>query len=115
MKINLRRGRTAAKFHAGFFVPSMVAVFLVVIFFVLLFGTRLLNKSQPVEVGYSERYRELSGKESLSAEEQAELELETCRYKRDLVRYLKNKAMANYDREKANYRQSCEKILPLDI
>ncbi len=91
----------------------MVAVFLVVIFVALLFGTRLLNRAQPVEIGYSERYRELSSKQTLSAEEQAELELETCRYQRDLVAYLKNKAMANYDREKTLYRQNCEAILPL--
>jgi len=63
---------------------------------------------------YSDRYQELVNREPLNETEQAELELETCRYQRDTIRFLASKPMANHDAEIAKYRQACEKILPLE-
>ena len=64
----------------GFFVPALVLVFLIVLFIAMLFGTRLLERSAPVDIRYSERYHELNRKEFLDDAERAELELERCRY-----------------------------------
>ena len=110
------RSRHAA---AGFYVPSLLTVFLVVIFIALLFGTRMLNRpARDAAVGqvqYSERYLELAGRDSLNEVEQAELEMEACRYQRDTIVFLANKPLTNLDAEVSRYRQECEKILPLKL
>lgn len=96
----------------------MVSVFLVVIFVALLFGTRLLNNPERAtlsgQVKYSERYLELSQKNSLTEAEQVEFELETCRYRRDSLRLLMSKPLANSEAEFASYRQDCEPVLPFE-
>jgi hypothetical protein len=96
----------------------MVSVFLVVLFIAMLFGTRLLNRSEQASPGesprYSDRYYELVGRESLSETEQAELELETCRFKRDTIKFLQSKPLAHYKAEMSSYAGTCEKILPLE-
>jgi hypothetical protein len=104
---------------AGFYTPSLLSVFLVVIFVAMLFGTRVLNRPErdatAGQVQYSERYYELVGRESLNQAERAELELEACRYRRDTIRFLANKPLTNLDSEMSRYRQACEEILPLEL
>jgi hypothetical protein len=94
----------------------MVSVFLVVLFIALLFGTRLLNRPDQASPGaplrYSDRYYELVGRESLDEAELAQLELETCRFKRDRIKFLQSKPLANYKAEISSYAATCEKILP---
>ena len=93
-------------------------MFLVVIFIAALFGSRMLNRPpQQVpakeQVQYSARYLELAGRENLNDDEKAELELESCRFERDSVRFLLSKPLANHEAAISNYRQQCEQILPL--
>ena len=97
----------------GFFVPALVAVLLVIIFIILLFGVRLLEKKVPVGVKYSERYHELAGKAELSEIEAAELELETCRFKRDLLTWLEQNRKSDHVAALEKYRESCAGVLPL--
>lgn len=98
-------------------IPTLVMVLLAMFFVLLLFGTRLLNKpkadADAAEVRYSERYYELSKLPNPSAVEKAELELETCRFQRNRIDFLKGKPLANYESELADYLRDCEKILPL--
>ena len=75
---------------------------------ILLFSLRLLERSAPPDVGYSERYRELAGKENPSAAESAELAAEECRYKRELVDFYRRERRAEFERAAADYRQTCD-------
>jgi hypothetical protein len=105
------RGKDA-KSQFGFFVPALVIVFLVVLFVALLFGLRLLEKSLPIDIQYSKRYHELVEKEFLIEEERKELELEKCRFKRDLVVHIKKENLPNHENAKLAYDKSCQNILP---
>ena len=91
---------------------------MVVIFIALLFVSRQLNRpkdeSNSLQVEYSDRYQELIQRESLNSAEQAELELETCRFERDKLAFLKVRPFANYDGAKVKYLETCENILPLE-
>ena len=89
-------------------------VLLVILFIAALFGARLLQKSEPDKISYSERYHELVNKEVLSDAEQAELELETCKFKRKRLVYLRGKSLANSDQEAADYLATCENLLPFE-
>ena len=71
-----------AGLERGFFVPTMILVFLVIIFVALAFGARLRNPSQTIDFQYSDRYHELIAKEQLSNTESAELKLEKCKHDR---------------------------------
>ena len=88
-----------------------------VIFIAALFGSRMLNRQQQTppdeQVQYSARYLELAVRENLNQEEQAELELESCRFERDSIRFLLSKPLANHDAAISEYRQRCERVLPL--
>ena len=97
----------------GFYLPSVATVLLVILFVAMLFGTRLLQRSQPDEIAYSERYYELVNQKTLNDAEKAELELETCRFKRRRLVFLQSKPLASYDQESADYLRACESILPL--
>lgn len=96
----------------GYFFSALNLVLVVVLLIVLLFSLRLLEKSAAPGISYSERYRELAGRESLSAEESAELALEECRYKRDLVEFYRREKRAEFEPAKADYLQSCDQPLP---
>ncbi len=89
----------------------------VAVFAALLFASRNLNRSEQepgdTVVRYSDRYFELVQKDDLSAEERAELELETCRFRRDTIRFVLNKPLATAEAELAAYRRDCEDMLPL--
>ena len=101
------------KATSGFYLPSLVTVLLVILFIAALFGTRLLQKNAPGNIGYSERYHELVKQKTLSDAETAELELETCKFKRKRLAYLRGKSLASYDQEKSDYLASCQNLLPL--
>jgi len=107
-----------AQFEAGFQKQSLFAIVALAIFVALLFSTRQLNRPQsdsdPAEVRYSDRYRELINREALNQAERAELELEACRYQRDSIRFLLSKPLANRDTEITRYREVCEHILPFE-
>jgi len=104
---------------AGFYTPSLLSVFLVVIFVAALFGSRMLNRPQQVpadeQVQYSARYLELAGRQKLNEDEKAEFELESCRFERDSIRFILSKPLANHDAAISKYRQRCEQILPLTL
>jgi len=102
------------KTTSGFYLPSLVTVLLVILFIAALFGTRLLQKTAPGNIGYSERYHELVKQETLSDAEAAELELETCKFKRKRLGYLRGKSLANYEQEASAYLATCENLLPLE-
>ena len=93
--------------------PALVAVLLVIIFVMLLFGVRLLEKKVPVGIKHSERYHELAEKAELSEAEAAELELETCRFKRDLLVWLERNRKSDHAAALEKYRAGCATILPL--
>lgn len=98
--------------QGGYFLSAVNLVLIVVLLVVLLFSLRLLNKSGPSEVRYSDRYLELKDRDNLSAAEKTELEIEKCRFKRDLLaRHSKDnrRAFENAERE---YRRSCGDLLP---
>jgi len=97
----------------GFFTPSLVAVLLAVIFIAVLFGTRVRDKSAPLAPRYSDRYHELHGKAQRNPSQQAEFELESCRYRRDLLKYLKFTNLERYRELRAGYDPACGQILPL--
>ncbi len=88
-------------------------VLLVMLFVAALFGTRLLQKTAPGKISHSERYHELVKQKTLSDAETAELELETCKFKRKRLIYLRGKSLANYDQEESDYMTACENLLPL--
>lgn len=108
----IRQGKTS-KTTRGNFVPALVTVFLVILFIALLFGARLLQRPASVEISYSERYHELMNRETLNEAEKAELALETCKFRRKRLYFLKGKALANHDQKVLDYQQNCESILPL--
>ncbi|MGD2172772.1 MAG: hypothetical protein PVI79_04780 [Gammaproteobacteria bacterium] len=91
----------------GYFFSAINLVLVVVLLIVLLFSLRLLEKSTPAGVTHSERYRELAGKKNLSAAESAELALEECRYKRDLVEFYRREKSPEFELADADYRRSC--------
>lgn len=97
----------------GFFTPSLVAVLLAVIFIAVLFGTRVRDKSAPAAPRYSERYHELHGQAQRSPQQQAEFELEACRYRRDLLNYLKFTNTERYREVHGGYDSACGQVLPL--
>ncbi len=104
---------TAFARQAGFFVPALVLAFLIVLFIAMLFGTRLLERSAPVDIQYSARYHELNRKEDLSEAESAELELERCRFERALLQQLEQKDGARYEHARSRYETTCQDKLPL--
>lgn len=105
--------RKEANNQHGFFVPAVLLVFLVVIFMAILFGSRLLEKSEPVDVQFSARYHELRNKEFLTEEEMAELELERCRFDRDLLLHIRETDAERFEKTKASYEIKCQDKLPL--
>ena len=96
----------------GYFFSAVNLVLVAVLLIALLFSLRLLEKSSPPEVSYSLRYRELAGKENLSAVESAELALEKCRYKHDLIEFYRREKRPEFERAASDYRQSCARPLP---
>lgn len=102
-----------AGLERGFFVPTLILVFLVIIFLALAFGNRLRNPPRVVDFQYSDRYHELLAKEQLSETESRELKLEKCKHDRQLLIYLQKKSPANYRDAKARYENSCSAMLPL--
>jgi len=118
-RINLKSRSRLAYFEAGFQKRPMIALVLLVIFIAMLFASRQLNRqgadSDSAEVRYSDRYQELIKLKSLNQAQQAELELEVCRYKRDSIRFLLSKPLANRDAEISSYREVCERYLPFDL
>ncbi len=103
-------GRTAAN---GFFVPALVLVFLIVLFLAMLFGARLLERTAPVEIQYSERYHELNRKPVLDDAERAELEVERCRFERALLQRMQPDEGASYEHARSRYERTCQDKLPL--
>lgn len=101
------------KTTGGFYLPSLVTVFLVILFVALLFGTRILQKAAPAKISHSERYHELVNRENLSDAEKSELKLESCRFRRKQLVFLRSTSFANYERDKTDYLQDCEDVLPL--
>ena len=97
----------------GFFVPALVLTLLIVLFLAMLFGTRLLDRSRPMDVEYSARYHELNAKESLDADERAELEVERCRFERDLLNQLEQEDLPSYEHARSRYESECQYRLPL--
>lgn len=111
-------GKTPPRRAAGFQLSPLATALAVAVFAVLLFASRNLNRSEQeandTVVRYSDRYLELAQKKNLSAAERDELELETCRFERDTLRFVLNKPLATAERELAAYRRDCEDILPLE-
>ena len=104
------RRRTAAD---GFFVPALVLVFLIVLFLAMLFGARLLERTAPVEIQYSERYHELNRKPVLDDAERAELEVERCRFERALLQRMQPAEGARFEHARSRYERTCQDKLPL--
>lgn len=113
----IARANTPPRREAGFQLSPLATAAAVAVFAVLLFASRNLNRSEQeandTVVAYSARYLELAQKDSLGAAERAELELETCRFERDTLRFLLTKPLATAEAELAAYRRDCEDILPL--
>ena len=93
--------------------PALVLTFLVVIFLAILFGKRILERAQPMDIQYSARYHELNAKESLNEDEQAELAVERCRYDRAVLYRLKQEDRERYEHARSRYEDSCQDKLPL--
>jgi len=104
--------RPTSRRQRGYFFSAVNLILVVVLLIVMLFSLRLLEKSASPGVTYSERYRELAGKENLSAAERAELALEECRYKRDRVEFYRREKRAEFESAKTAYLQSCDQPLP---
>jgi hypothetical protein len=96
----------------GYFLSSVNLVLIVVLLVVLIFSLRLLDRSEPAEIRPSERYRELNARDDLSAAERAQLEIEKCRYQRDLLASYAKHARPEFEAAEAEYRQSCAQRLP---
>ena len=105
--MNPRPGRAR-----GYFLSSVNLVLIVVLLVVLIFSLRLLNRSGPAEVRLSDRYHELNARDDLTAAEQAELEIEKCRFKRDLLARYAREKRPELEAAEAEYRQSCARRLP---
>lgn len=106
------RNAALAGRERGYFLSSVNLVLIVVLLVVLIFSLRLLNRPGPAEVRFSERYHELNARDDLSAAERAELEIEKCRFKRDLLARYEKEERAEFEAAEAEYRQSCAQRLP---
>ena len=109
---NMNMDRPTNNSQGGYFFSAVNLVLVVVLLIVLLFSLRLLERSAPPDVSHSDRYRELAGKERLSAEESAEMALEECRYKRDLAEFYRREKRPELEAAGSDYRQSCSQPLP---
>ena len=98
--------------QAGFFLPALLLALLIMLFLAILFGARLLERSDPVAIEYSARYHELNARESLNDAERAELEVERCRYERALLDRLQPRDSSRYEQARARYDDECGDRLP---
>jgi hypothetical protein len=105
--------KTVTGRQRGYFLSSVNLVLIVVLMVVLIFSLRLLDRSGSPEVRLSDRYHELHGRDDLSAAEQVELEMEKCRFKRDLLARQERENRRDYETARAAYQQSCAHRLPL--
>lgn len=111
-RLRLKSSRNQANRQGGYFLSAVNLVLIVVLMVVLLFSLRLLNRSSPPEARYSDRYHELNDRDNLSAAEKAELEIEKCRFKRDLLARLRKENRRELENAESEYRQSCARLLP---
>jgi hypothetical protein len=106
-RLNALAGR-----ERGYFLSSVNLVLVVVLLVIVIFSLRLMNRPGPAEVRLSERYHELNARDDLSAAERAELELEKCRFKRDLLARYEKEERPEFEAAETEYRQSCAQRLP---